>query len=285
MSVRAIQHVEWPHEHRIKLPHTLLCEDNRLWQVRFRNEPMGTRGLINEAIAYMLLDYLDLSIPTTCAVTLPSNLLEVSPKLVIPTDYGAEPCAIGRNLGITLEPDSLYGRYFSYIFRRMYPLVINLPEFIGMICFDKWLANAAARRVAIHGSRKWERADPYFQIFDKWGHVRTDMYVAKMIDHRHAFGGSRWLFVDEPGAGIFESHLVYRRVRHFDSFSPWLDKIVSMPPVVLDVILKQIPEDWIDKRQDNVERLLEQLYARRKMVPDLVRACKSAPVDPFPGWR
>jgi hypothetical protein len=166
---------------------------------------------------------------------------------------------------------------------KSYQDVANLDAFCGAVVFDKWVANAGERRAGfVHsGSGAW--TDPEFRAFDKHGRLRRRAWVATLIDHRLAFGGPQWRFADDPSTGIFKWHVVYQGVRSFDSFNPWLDRILGVSPTVLDAILKCVPTSWVDA-QDELERLLERLYARRRMVPDLIRKCKNGPLDPFPNW-
>ena len=55
--------------------HLMLADDDRFYVVKFRNNPQHPRVLVNEAIAYTLLDYLQLPAP-------PWDLVEVSRGLI-----------------------------------------------------------------------------------------------------------------------------------------------------------------------------------------------------------
>jgi hypothetical protein len=48
--------------------------------------------------------------------------------------------------------------------------------------------------------------------------------------------------------------------------------------------MKQILPDWLEGDEAALEKLLTRLMSRRKRVPDLVHACQSGRVNPFPNW-
>jgi hypothetical protein len=74
-------------------------------------------------------------------------------------------------------------------------------------------------------------------------------------------------------------------VTGFSSFEPWIDYIVECPANILDDAYKVVPPEWHGGAWNQLEGLLEALYARRTRVPDLVREARRASRDPFPNWR
>jgi hypothetical protein len=83
---------------------------------------------------------------------------------------------------------------------------------------------------------------------------------------------------------LYSRREIYERVRGYDSFEPWLSRIRNCSTTVLDDAYKKIPPHWHDNEWDAIEALLEQLYRRRNLAPDLVRESKNASRDPFPNW-
>jgi hypothetical protein len=73
-------------------------------------------------------------------------------------------------------------------------------------------------------------------------------------------------------------------VRSLDDFQPWLDQVKSFPEEVVDTAWKRIPPDWVEGDEDELDRLLERLFERRKLIPELIAACREAKVNPFPNW-
>jgi hypothetical protein len=78
---------------------------------------------------------------------------------------------------------------------------------------------------------------------------------------------------------------VYSRVRSWDEFQPWLDRIVHFPEEIIDDALKQTPPAWIAEDDQDLQRLLHMLMHRRKRVPDLIREAAAGTTNPFPNWR
>ena len=68
-------------------------------------------------------------------------------------------------------------------------------------------------------------------------------------------------------------------------FQPWLDQVIHFPEEVMDRAWKRIPPEWIEGDEDALQRLLERLFERRKRLPELIAACRSARAGPFPNWQ
>jgi hypothetical protein len=105
-----------------------------------------------------------------------------------------------------------------------------------------------------------------------------------MIDHGFAFQAQNWSFSDSPERGLYSRREVYERVKGFEAFEPWLDRIRNCSSDVLDDVYKKVPPEWHGGDWDALEALLEQLHRRRSRVPELVRDAKKAGRDPFPNW-
>lgn len=106
-----------------------------------------------------------------------------------------------------------------------------------------------------------------------------------MIDQGYAFGGHHWKFMDSPLQGFYFRPSVYRHVRSWDDFQPWLDRVVNFPRKVLDDAQSQIPPEWIFGDEETVDALIGKLISRCKRVPDLIAESVRARVNPFPEWR
>ena len=79
--------------------------------------------------------------------------------------------------------------------------------------------------------------------------------------------------------------VVYEAVGSLEEFQPWLDQVVHFPEEVIDQAWKRIPPDWVESEEDDLACLLEQLFERRKRVPELLAACREARGNPFPNWK
>ena len=53
---------------------------------------------------------------------------------------------------------------------------------------------------------------------------------------------------------------------------------------VIDRAWKGVPPAWTEG-EEALERLLEELYDRRKRMPELLTSCREARANPFPNWQ
>src|SRR5471030_88195 len=63
--------------------HLLKCDDGHFYVVKFRNNPQHRRILINEWIASVFLNYLQISTPPAAIVSLSAAFLEANPDIYI----------------------------------------------------------------------------------------------------------------------------------------------------------------------------------------------------------
>jgi hypothetical protein len=59
---------------------------------------------------------------------------------------------------------------------------------------------------------------------------------------------------------------------------------MHFPEEVIDQAWRAIPPEWLEGDEEEMDRLLERLFERRKRVPDLLAACRDARSSPFPNW-
>jgi len=268
MPVRALQHFA-----RMRggaQAQLLLGQDLRYYIVKFQNNPQHRRVLANELVAAALLDYLELPAPRWDIVKVDAELIAGSPGLYVETAGRREPCAAGLQFGSQYPGDPALNPVYDYVPDSLLRQVKNADSFIGMVAFDQWVSNADGRQAIFFRDPK---TPPH------------SGFVAKMIDHGFAFTAQKWEFRDLPQAGIYPRTWLYERVSGYDSFHPYLDRIVRLPEEVLDAAEKRVPGEWLNGDREALGGLLERLWERRKRLPDLLRAVKNGPRDPFPNWR
>jgi hypothetical protein len=280
MSVLACQHIR-----RMRggaNAHLMLADDRHYYVVKFRNNPQHPRILVNELISYTLLDYLQLPAPKWDIIDVPEELIEASPEMTMEVGRKNRQCEAGLHFASRFPVDPHKRAVYDYLPWSLLQLVINLRTFRGMVVFDKWVSNADGRQAVFFR----DRASRWILPDDASAGVapRSLAYAANMIDHGFAFNAQNWEFPDSAERGLYSRREVYRDVAGFDDFQPWLSRIENCPPDVLDDAAKRIPPEWFDNDWDALDRLFDQLYARRKRVADLVRESKNAERDPFPNW-
>ena len=258
--------------------HLFQCDDGHFYVVKFRNNPQHRRILVNEWIATVFLQYLDISTPAAELVNLSTDFLAANPEIHI--QLGSRHVAVeaGWHFGSRYPGDPSKVVVYDFIPDLLLEKVVNLGEFLGVLVFDKWIGNADARQSIFFRAR-----------LQQWSPAKSDRprlgFVASMMDHGYAFDGPHWTFSDSPLQGLYFRPAVYRSARSFDDFQPWLDRVVHLPEEVVDQALKQIPPEWLDGDEGALETLLAKLMARRKRVPELISDSRRGRINPFPGWR
>jgi hypothetical protein len=259
--------------------HLLECGDGRFYVVKFRNNPQHRRILINEWIASVFLNYLQISTPAAAMVNLSPEFLEANPEVHM--QLGTHRVAVdpGWHFGSCHPGDPAKLMVYDFLPDALLDKVVNIGEFRGVLAFDKWMGNADARQSIFFRARLRQWSPETGVAPARAG------FVANMMDHGYVFNGPHWTFPDSPLQGLYFRPNVYQGVTSWDDFEPWLDRIVHFPEEVVDEALKQIPPDWLGEDASELEAMLEKLMARRKRVPDLIRDSRRGRVNPFPDWR
>jgi hypothetical protein len=259
--------------------HLIEADDGHFYVVKFRNNPQGRRILVNEWLGGVLLRYLGIACPEPAIIDFPHEFLEGAADLNIQlgsTRLKPEP---GWHFGSRYpgHPDRI--AVYDFVPDTLLDRVENSNEFPGILCFDKWAGNADARQCVFLRARVQEYA-PAVRA-----HPLRVGFVALMIDHGYLFNGPHWDFVDSASTGMYFRTVVYRNIRGFDDFQPWLDRILSFPEEVIDDALRQLPPEWAADDTDALCSLLERLLQRRGRIPDLLLECARSGLNPFPKWK
>ena len=107
-----------------------------------------------------------------------------------------------------------------------------------------------------------------------------------MIDNGFCFNAGEWNFPDAPLRGIYARHRVYEGVRGMEAFEPWLSRLEErIGEAAVEEAASEIPPEWYEDKADALEKMLEQLLRRRKLVADLIVAAKKSSAQPFPNWK
>ena len=259
--------------------HLVECDDGHFYVVKFRNNPQHRRILVNEWIASVFLQYLQISTPETALVDLTADFLAANSDVHIQLGSRREAIEPGWHFGSRYPGNPAKMMVYDFVPDLLLDKVVNRSEFLGVLAFDKWIGNADARQSIFFRARleRWSPSEP--------GPSPRAGFVAHMMDHGYVFDGPHWTFTDSPLQGLYFRPSVYREVTSSDDFQPWLDRVVNFPEEIVDRALKQIPPEWLDGDESALEALLGKLMARRKRVPDLVRDSQHGRINPFPNWK
>jgi HipA-like kinase len=242
-------------------------EEGNYYIVKFQNNPQGARILANELLATRLAARIGLPTPPVAVVEVRAELIAHTDELVIQMGRGRAPCQAGLQFG-SMYPGSPAGTIvFDFLPDEQLCGVENLSDFCGMLAFDKWTCNTNGRQAIFFRSPAESR------------------YRALMIDNGFCFNAGEWNFPDAPLRGIYARHHVYDAVRGMDAFEPWLARIAErIDEAAVEKAASEIPPGWYDGQADALEKLLEQLLRRRKLVPELILSAKKSSALPFPNW-
>ena len=255
--------------------HLIEADDGRFYVVKFRNNPQHRRILVNEWICSTFLRYLQISAAEPAIIRLDADFIGNNPELAVTLGSRSIPAEPGWHFGSLHPGDPARTAVYDFVPDALLSQVRNLHDFLAILVFDKWVANADGRQSVFFRAR----------LEDWTGAPGKLGFVALMIDHGFAFDGPHWSFTDTPLAGLYPRRLVYEAVRSLDDFQPWLDQTVHFPEEIFDAAYKQVPPEWIEGEEEEFENLLERLLDRRLMVPELVSETRRAKSNPFPNWR
>jgi hypothetical protein len=250
-------------------PWLVRCEDGDSYVVKFHNNPQHARVLANEMLASRLARVVGLPVAPPAFVEISRSLLGSNPQLAFEVGERREPILPGTQFGSrfpglpsqTLVVDFLPDR----LLRRVNGLT---PAFLGALVFDKWTCNCDGRQVVFHRPAGDEGS----------------AYSLSMIDQGFCFNDGEWTFPDSPLRGLYPRRLVYEKVRGMQSFEPFLSRIENLTTGELEASTQGIPAQWCEPDPGQLPRLLEVLYARRRILRQAIIDAKNSVLAPFPNW-
>ena len=253
--------------------HLLEADDGHWYVVKFRNNPQHRRILVNELLSAAFLEYLKIDSPPVALIDVPAPFLAANPEVRMSLGSRAVEAEPGWHFGSRYPGDPGRVAVYDFLPDALLDKVANLEQFRAILVFDKWAGNADGRQSI------------FYRAMVRQGAAGKAGFVAQMIDHGYAFNGPNWDFPESPLQGLYARRLVYDGVRGLDDLQPWLDQVVHLPEEVMDDAWKRVPPAWLEGEEEALERLLDQLWHRRKRVPELLAACRDARTAPFVNWK
>jgi hypothetical protein len=251
--------------------HLMLGSDQKLWVVKFQNNPQHVRVLANEMLATRLASAVGLTVPETTVVEVSGWLIANTPELEVDLGVARVRCLAGlqfgaRYMGRAIAGKVWPGQVMDYLPEPQLLELRNLEEFAGMLCLDKWTANANGRQA----------------VFVRKGRERR--FRACFIDQGYCFHAGEWRFDDAPLRGVYPRNPVYEHVCGWDSFEPWLTRMETLDAGVLWRAAEGIPPEWYGGDIGDLEALVEKLLRRRTRIRELVEDFGRCDRRPFPKW-
>jgi len=258
--------------------HLLETEDGAFYVVKFLGNPQHRRILVNEWIASVVLRYLQIASPDVSLIEITQQFLDANPDVGLQLGQRRIPVEPGWHFGSRYPGDPAVTAVYDFVPDALLMQINNLPDFAGCFVVDKWMANADGRQSVFH------RAE--LKQLGGGNSPKRMGFRALMIDHGFVFNGPHWDFPESPVQGVYPRRAVYGQITSLASFQPWLDRVIHFPEQVIDEAFRQIPPQWIEGEDGELERLLERLLRRCRRVPDLVNDARLASkTNPFVNWR
>ena len=253
--------------------HLMRCSDGNYYVVKFQNNPQYRRILVNEMLGTRLASRLGLPTAPVSVVDVSAELIRLTPELCIETPRTRVPCAAGPQFGSRYPGDPRRVALHDFLPDEKLCEVDNLPDFAGMLVFDKWTCNTNGRQTVFFQTPRKAAGAPGGALgrgivgaargaaggvagvaaMGSTGMVSMDAagegteaggksYHAVMIDQGFCFNAGEWNFPDAPLRGLYARNRVYEGVIGMESFAPWLERLekkISEP--VLAELAEEIP--------------------------------------------
>ncbi len=174
-------------------------------------------------------------------------------------------CAAGLQFGSRYVCAPHEGLVYDYLPETMVSRVRNLDAFAGMLALDKWTCNANGRQAAF------------------WKKGRERKFTATFIDQGYCFNAGEWTFPDSPLRGVYGRNEVYRGVKGWQSFEPWLGRIETLSEDAIAEIAGMVPPEWYGA-WDDLAQLVDSLIRRRSRVRELISSFMMSSRRPFLNW-
>jgi hypothetical protein len=244
----------------------MLGADGHVYVVKFQNNPQHTRVLANELIASRLAAAAGLTVPEAELVEVSSWLVDNTPELEVDLGRTKVRCQSGLQFGSRFAGGMMPGQVVDFLPEAQIADLKNLDEFAGILALDKWTGNANGRQ-AVFTRRQREKR-----------------YKAVFIDFGYCFHAGEWRFEDAPLRGVYYRNDVYREVRGWESFEPWLTRVETMPEETVWAAANSVPPEWYDGDQAEMEALVEKLLKRRSRIREMIETFWKSDRRPFPKW-
>jgi hypothetical protein len=247
------------------------CSDGEYYVVKFQNNPQGVRILANELLGGILAKRLGLPVPETAIVYVDAELIRHTEELVIELGRGRAQCQSGLCFGSRFPRDPAHHDSLPAVWDLLpeghFRTITNMPDFVGMLVFDKWTGNTDDRQSV---------------FFRNQGQIQ---FTALMIDNGFCFNGQQWDFLDAPRRGICMRRWVYENVRGIEAFDWWISRLEhEIDESFLTSAFEAIPPEWYERDERSFLQLIKVLDYRRTRVRSLLSATIGKLPEFFPNW-
>ena len=264
-SILAIQHVRVLG--RRSHTHLMLCAEDLLCVVKPLDKLIDKprrRKLMAGFIASRLAHLVGLRVSEPAIVEIPSFLSRTTPEL--------EQTATPGTSAASFHPATRYAgdlngkKVFDILPDSYLASLDNLSSFAHLLALDQWCSHLGSPKVVFYRSSN------------------NLNYSMEVIDRSCSFSGSDLNFHDHPQNGVYNFKAVYRHLRGWDSFEPFLTSLILTSPDALWQLTRNLPFGWSEDYTRELDALVEGLLRRRSLIRQLIARSRDQIPDLFPCW-
>jgi hypothetical protein len=237
----------------------IVAQDAQQYVVKYSNNPVGRRVLVNELISSLILQNLGIRTPNIAFISFDEEVLASNPEIGMESGGRILAPSPSLHFGCSYAGSDLTPIY-DFLPDRILSRVTNRNDFLGALVFDKWVSNSDRRQAVFYRNNATPSGDA----------EPNGQWVAEMIDHESAFQGQEWTFRDSAPQGLYPCRPVYEGDLSVQHFKPWLDRIDGLDAEFFQFLLEAIPPEWIAGEEEQVSTLLWKLQDRRHRLAGLV---------------
>jgi len=232
-------------------PHVVHFNRKDQWIVKFKNNPLGNRTLVNEYVVAQLARMLQLPIPSFRVVNLPKEVIKKN-RILRRNHFesGNQFCMALIQRGSPLIIDE---------HEKMVHGLVNRQDLAYMIVFDQWIGNSDRTKRNI--------------IFQTISRGKFKLYL---IDHGNCFPkGRKWTINSlkkQSKKPVAKSvHKLYQKFYcNPDLLYQFMNTIIALPNEVIYSIVSSIPNDW-EVTEKEKRALVKHLIRRKRVLPSIIK--------------
>ncbi|PEJ25053.1 hypothetical protein CN689_26450 [Peribacillus butanolivorans] len=228
-------------------PQHILFSDGRTYVVKFKNNPSGTRVMVNEYIAGKLGQLLSLPVVPFEVVQIEDDFIKESPILSKHKfTSGSQFASLFIDNCIQLLRDS----------QNEHVKVSNRDHLALMMVFDLWIGNTDRKEnnVLLEPAEKGE-------------------YYLHMIDHGRCFSDAKWTVktlrkMPNVVVNLNVHKWCVSLLQSQNEINAAIEKIMAIPEKAIHEVIKSIPDDW-DVSEMEREAIVTHLVNAKQLLPEL----------------
>jgi hypothetical protein len=252
--------------------HLLKASDGHRYAVKFSNNPLHRRILVNELIASEIIRHLRISTPESVIIQVTEGFLRDNPDVYLELGVERKPVTPGFHFGFRYPFDVDDAAVYDFLPDALINTIVDAGDLLGKYVVDRWLANSNATQ-SIFFRKPCE------------GQGNVSRFAMECIGFGGAFDGECWRFTDSSSFAMDCRPQVYQDVDSIGSFQPWLSAIAQFLESVVEDIRERIPEEWLEGDDaGQLSTMVDELLSRRTKITDLLRASSRHIINPFPRW-